>query len=99
MGRAFNNPAFEQLRHVEVFSNTGALNSPPASDHLLLYDLVQKALVQGRSPFTSYAVERQLIAAYGAAVGLAVCSEEPGTPLDYAVSQTLIAAYNTFADG
>ncbi len=98
LGRAFNNPAFEKLRHVEVFSNAGALNATPASDHLLLYDLIQKALVRGHSPFTSYAVERQLIAAYGASVGLAVCSEEPGTPLDYAVSQPLIATYNAFAD-
>ena len=96
--REYTNPAFKNLRYVEVFSNTGALDAPPAADHMLLYDLVQKALLRGRSPFVGYAVEKHLIGAYGAAVGLAVCKEEPGFPLEYAVPQNLITAYNAYSD-
>lgn len=62
--REFLNPAFKNLRYVEIFSNTGALDAPPAADHMLLYDLVQKALLRGRSPFVGYAVEKHLIGAY-----------------------------------
>jgi hypothetical protein len=96
--REFANPAIENLRHVEVFANTGALVAPPADDHLLLYDLIQKALLRGRSPFVSYAVEKQLIGAHGTAVGLVVCEEKAGAPIEYAVPQSLVAAYNAYSD-
>jgi ATP-dependent DNA helicase RecQ len=96
--REFTNPAFELLRHVEVFSNQESLTATPADDVLLIHDLVQKALFRGRSPFTPYEVEKLLIDRFGAPLGLSVCQEQEGISLDYAIPQSLIEAYNTYSD-
>lgn len=96
--REFTNPAFENLRHVEVFTSAEALAVAPSEDTLLLHDLVQKALFRGRSPFTSYEIEKLLIGEFGGEVGLSVPDEQAGSSLDYAIPQTLVSAYNNYSD-
>lgn len=95
---SFSNPWADHLRYCQVFLAAEKAAVTADKDFLFLYDVLTKILRRGSLTFPTYAVEKQIIEAYGEPFGIQEkpCSTQGS--ISYTYHQQLPDAYRQFSD-